>query len=322
MTAINTLFGKKRKGMVFGLEFEIEGNGLPRDIDGWVRKDDPSLRGESAEYVTRVPKPLAATLLSIDKFAAAFEGVELTLSERTSVHVHVNVGELTTTQVFNIVTLYMLFENYLVGFCGKHREGNLFCLRIGDADGVVDSWLTALEKGFVGRIGADLHRYCAVNLAAIPLFGSIEYRSMRGTIDPVVVKTWVGLLASLHRAALRYESPVYILRKLSMEGAAAIAADTFDNVDVLKFEEGWERDVLYHARGLQELAMLPDWKRIEEELAPKQRVVDREWDHVIFDEPMQIVGRNNAEQRIAAAREAMRRGQIANPRIVVGQGDV
>ena len=113
-----------------GLEFEMEGEGLPEIFSNdWISEHDGSLRGESYEYVARQPFKVTEYRKKIaDLMSQIKEKATVHNSKRTSVHVHINVRELTMNQLLNYYLLFKLFEVPLLHFCGKSRVGNRFCL--------------------------------------------------------------------------------------------------------------------------------------------------------------------------------------------------
>lgn len=137
MLTINQLFAPKTQVGRFGIEIEVEGQNLPPAIPYFKRVADHSLRGESAEYVFDKPLNLDQVHKAMDAFIFYMNGVKVDDSDRTSVHVHLNVQQWTVKRVFTFFMLYAMFEEFLVKFCGESRENNLFCLRLKDAEGLI-----------------------------------------------------------------------------------------------------------------------------------------------------------------------------------------
>lgn len=193
-----------------GVEVEVEGNNLKHVEDAnWHSEPDGSLRGENQEYVFNKPLPVNKAVAAIKSLANQLKdyGSELKFSFRTSVHVHVNCMELTYAQYLNYIYLYLLLEEPLMTFCGKERKGNRFCLRLQDAEGILD-YLNMVFKSYnnLGVVG-DGMRYAAVNLAATVKYGSLEFRAMRGTLDVDVLTTWIETLVQLRTYATKLENP-------------------------------------------------------------------------------------------------------------------
>lgn len=191
-------FGMKEQGGLFGVEVEVEGLNLPRAIEGFDVKDDGSLRGESAEYVFSSSKSFVETLRALNKLSKSFDNSKLDMSFRTSVHVHVNVQNLNHNQLCKFLYLAFLFENPLVNFCGPSRVGNRFCLRVVDSFYKIGELEQIFEKGFQYIQDQGRVKYSAINLHTIAKFGSVEFRSMRGTISYDVLSKWIKMLNALY----------------------------------------------------------------------------------------------------------------------------
>jgi hypothetical protein len=244
------------EGLV-GLEIEVEGRHLPDDVVGFRKMGDGSLRGESAEFVFKGPTSRIGTGRRVNKLFNAYKerGTRLDNSYRCSSHVHLNVQEFTMTQVVNLFVLYAIFEEYLVKYCGEEREGNLFCLRIRDAEYTTALLRKAIETSNYGLLDTEEIRYGAVNLSALGKYGSVEFRSMRGVDSPEEILTWIDLLLSLHKAAQEYASPKDILKEFSISGPRKFASGIFGELlNSLPFENNWEEIVFSNMRMIQDVA--------------------------------------------------------------------
>ena len=196
---------------LLGVEVEVEANKpLPQEgerIGDWVVDHDNSLRGQyQAEFILNGPLPAVRTVAAIKHLSQLLEDCEVQDSFRTSVHVHVNVQDLTLNQLKNFIYTYLLLERVLVEYSGKERKNNRFCLRVEDAEGIMnplEKLFTQKEK-FVLPL-PDQNRYASINLDAIGKYGSLEFRSMRGTINKDVLTTWVKALVFLKKWSIAQE---------------------------------------------------------------------------------------------------------------------
>lgn len=246
-----------------GIEVEMEGRRLPLNlIPGWLTKPEGSLRGEGIEYVLAEPcaEEAVAPLLEILWSTFARNKSILSPSSRCSVHVHINVQRMTEVQLFNFITLYLIVEDALVNWCGDGRVGNLFCLRARDAEFVIDSLEETSVDGLWGRLHTNDLRYAALNCKALGDFGSLEFRSLRGTDDPELIKKWVSILLHLRNAALRYDFPNNILDGFSAGGEEAFCREVFgDHFEELFDYPTWREDVRSGMRRCQCIAYSGDW---------------------------------------------------------------
>jgi len=212
MKAFNVYRGYKANGDL-GVEIEVEGLKLPRIRHYWDEEFDGSLRGECKEYVLKKPSSFAGVVKALDHLDNAYKecGTEVYESVRAGVHVHVNVQELSTVQLFTFITAYIVLEDLLVNFCGEYREGNLFCLRVKDADYlqyILEK--TAKDRDF-SRFSSDILRYSSMNVVSLSKFGSLEFRAMRGTRDLGVIKNWAKVLLQLRNSACKFDNPIELV---------------------------------------------------------------------------------------------------------------
>jgi len=217
--------------MSVGLEIECEGENLyATPLRWWRGEADGSLRTTNGhppiEYVLRKP-------IIRDQLPAAFDyleeklkesGAKLVHSPRTSVHVHVNATDCTLKQVVTWYCLYLCVEDLLLRFCGPTRESNLFCLGVKDATGFKMMLETAIAEDDY-HLQLNQLRYSACNWAALPKYGSLEFRSMRGTLDRQTILDWVDILLSIKTKALSLDNPQDVIRLFDRVGAANMAAN-------------------------------------------------------------------------------------------------
>lgn len=233
--------GGKQAGEV-GLEIECEGTNLFRSpFSYWNCHSDGSLRAvkghDPCEYVLKVPlqrQDLEDALNYLNQKLKE-SGSEVIQSQRTSVHVHVNCQKMTVRSLYCYLCLYLIFEEILVEWSGPDRAGNLFCLRAKDSDYYVNMLESVLkQKNF--KQWRDDYRYSACNVASIPKFGSLEFRSMKGTVDIETILTWVDILLHLKRTSEKYDSPVEIVDDFVNLGPLPFFKKTFGDKYRLLFE--------------------------------------------------------------------------------------
>lgn len=206
-----------------GIESEVEGVNLPELVLGFHATHDGSLRGEAREYVFKQPETIARADVLVANLCNKLNSgsSEARITERCGIHVHVNVQDLEVKEMWNFVTLYYLYEEMLVRYCGKEREGSLFCLRAKDTDWIVDYLIQAatVDPRRMARLfNTDMLRYSALNFKALYQYGSLEFRSMRGSDDFHVIKPWYTILLRLRDHAKKYENPMQVLETLNRYG--------------------------------------------------------------------------------------------------------
>jgi hypothetical protein len=200
------------------VEIEVEGVGLPNNVAGFKVVKEGSLRPidgeEGKEYVFLAPMEYDVAIKSLEQLRVKLDLAPLVqFSPRTSVHVHVNVTDLTVSEWFTFLFLWVVYEEALINFCGNERKGNLFCLSSRDAEGLMFYLEEFAREGGIGMLNDEV-RYSAVNTAATNKFGSVEFRTMRGTANTSVLKSWLGALGSLRAKAQELGNPKALIDAL------------------------------------------------------------------------------------------------------------
>jgi hypothetical protein len=229
-------YGTSYSGPFLGIEIECEGKKLfDAPLSYWAAKQDGSLHpkaGSNAiEYVFTKPLDRKMAEKALRYLEKKLQEVKASLddSPRTSVHVHINVSDLTIRQIYCIILLWIIFEDILVEFCGPDRKGNLFCLSAKDSEYFPRMLTEALERGnYRDRFRED-YRYLACNVAALFKFGSLEFRPMRGTVDVDTILNWVDMLLCIYTKALTYDSPPEFIHQFLQEGPIPFFNRIFDN---------------------------------------------------------------------------------------------
>jgi len=271
---IREIVGGGRTNGDVGIEIECEGRGLPTfigDSTTWTVVQDGSLRNGGLEYVLAKPLPVGLSKAALDEFRRGLDvsGAVVDMTYRTSVHVHVNFKEHTPRTLFNLITLYGIFESMILEWCGPNRAGNLFCLRMEDAEALVHHYKGVLKRGAaIMDLGTPDIRYASLNLKSIMDHGSVEFRGLRGTVDVELIKNWVDFCYFLVQAAESYDDPIQILSQMSGKGPrdflnAFVLASPNPGFTAHMFNRPDAVDCMYRGvRCVQSLAYaIPSWER-------------------------------------------------------------
>lgn len=269
------------KGQV-GIEIEVEGNKFPKyEEDGsrkhrlipkrWDYRKDGSLRGvDNAEYVTNGPVKFSDVPDVVDSLWDMFDeyGSVLDVSNRTSVHVHLNAQEFYLNRLCAFVALYMSVEEILTEWCGQHRVGNMFCLSTRDAPAVVQNIKRFLTNKWRGRGVSpfpDYLHYSGLNLQALCKYGSIEVRTMRGALEPSEVTRWVSVLQHIYDLSDTFPDPRDICENFSghdpLDYARMVLGEHCEQIlQDVSFAPDKIRDSLYDGiRIAQDLCYCRNW---------------------------------------------------------------
>lgn len=192
-----------------GIELEIEGTlyGMSENAKFWDAKGEGSLRQNphGLEYVLRQPVFVKDLPEALKELGESLSRSKCFPSIRCSTHIHVNVLDKTIKEIYQILGYYFLIEDLLVQTQGYMRVGNLFCLRMSDAESIAHDLVESVqpfgryrrnsgEPSYFKYFGMSSHKYGAVNLAAPAKFGSLEFRFFRPILDMALLEKWALLL--------------------------------------------------------------------------------------------------------------------------------
>lgn len=224
---IGNILGKKSKckkveDSYIGIEFENE-----TEVDVqfppyfgaklWMYHPEHSLRYNGFEFVSK-PLPFSekekAVKLLFDNLVAGFDvdkpkNLPLTNSIRTSIHAHFDVNLMNYLNLVNFSCLYWMLEPFLQDFCGRHRQGNLFCLRMKDAQWLKFLFKKELESSafLKSQLFNENFRYASLNLNSVSKFGTLEFRLMRGVSREEPIFIWLDALEAIRKFSLKFETP-------------------------------------------------------------------------------------------------------------------
>lgn len=248
ITALAALNVKAKVGDLFGIELECEGKNVdwdnsPEILKTWEPHRDGSLRnnhGQACEWVFHGP---ATYQKAQERINALFEYFtkrksKLVLSNRTSTHIHFNMGDKNGYQLVNLFILFTILEDLLDRYCGEDRRGNLFCLSSRHAEDQV-RWVSdaCFETGrFAFR---NDQRYCSLNLAALNKFGTVEFRGMRGLDNKEDMLAWLSIVSELcDYACYNMRNPITVLENISVKTPLVFLSDIFSKENVARLTEG------------------------------------------------------------------------------------
>lgn len=214
----------------------------------WMAKGDNSLRN-GVEYVTNGPVPLDKLSDAMDEWATYSKGTRYRHDTiRTSVHYHVNVQHLTLRQIVTVIMGWWLLETPIVDLQGPTRVGNLFCLRVSDAEHLVMDVLNSLEMDnppLLGQHMGDNVKYAALNINAVRRFGSLEFRFNRGTTDPAEIEKWGRALHQLVHSFAKLGSTERLIELIEKDGPDSLlfAACPLWLRKEIRAQAGWQEKI-------------------------------------------------------------------------------
>lgn len=197
---------------LFGIEVELENaNGL---VGGryWTVKEDNSLRNGGRELVLRVPVAGYDLRAALNEFGMLVSDEPVSTGMRTSMHVHMDVRDMTIQQIAQLIVLYAAVESVIYSANGsKQRYTNIYCPGItsnDQASKLAKFVRSAKNNDRMGVYEAVVRseKYSGLNIKAIERFGSVEFRMHKGTADKEELSEFIKLLTILKKKAMEYES--------------------------------------------------------------------------------------------------------------------
>lgn len=222
---------------LIGLEIEVEQaimTGAPLE-KVWTITNDGSLRNNGAEFVSRPIRASAAPSALVNLMEEVLDRNHAAFTMRTSIHVHMNVLDMTLEQYQAVVLLYSVFEPLFYQYAGRGRWKNIYCVPITE---------TTLLNGFVRRqLRTQWLKYTGLNLRRVGDLGTIEFRHLAGTEDVARICNWINLITTLKEYVLSRgaEATLKMISGLSPDAdIVALAREVFgeyaDLLAVTNFE--------------------------------------------------------------------------------------
>lgn len=265
-----------------GLEIELEHlsnfeatvAAKPMQASGlWTITSDNSLRDNGREFIMQeqgshqpilgndIIKALTAFQDSMDILEKAKKPAQI--SDRTSVHVHLDVRDLLEEDIDRLALLYYTFEGILFKWIGQGRDESNYCRSAASNYDIVHRTAGLLSGGgkpFHARVNYG-NKYDAFNFAAIKYLGTVEIRSMRATTDSKEILAWINILLRLHEAAR--DPSISILdfpEMVSQGGMQAFLERIFKEEAELLLPYATDMDILQGLRTAQEILVVSSKK--------------------------------------------------------------
>ena len=196
----------------------------------WNNVSDGSLRNNGREFVSMplkgreigfALKRLNDTLYN-DKQCIGHE-----FTDRTSVHVHMNIRDLTVNQLSNLVMLYALVEPLLFSIESTNRDKSIFCVPWNESNvipqlrSLMDT--TVSDKSRLLSL-SNWYKYTGLNLKPVVSYGTVEFRHMKGTCDTKILTSWINIILSLKKYAVNSEFTVLKDKLLNLNTTSAYNA--------------------------------------------------------------------------------------------------
>jgi Putative amidoligase enzyme len=192
-------------GNLFGVEIENELTSREMSPDflklledyGWARTADGSLRGNGYEFISP-PSSKTELLDFFKKMTPVAKKLRWSYSRRTSVHIHINVADLTFEQLYSFIALYYIFEGLLYETTQEVRKDNTFCVSRSMESKAMLLYLLQ-NKELLENLPKDEGemKYASLNIHPLRRFGTVECRIFHTTFDYKDFKLWLDFFNAL-----------------------------------------------------------------------------------------------------------------------------
>jgi hypothetical protein len=220
---------------VCGIELEVENarsrhGSFKHEMFGtlWNSHTDGSLRNGGVEYVS-VPCSGGAIVEAVDLMWNGLPA-DWSFSQRTSIHVHVNVRDFSWEQLQTLLLTYCVVERILFDYASSDRAGSIFCVPVVETtypDTLIGNLITSQHRA-VG----SWEKYSALNLTRLVDLGTVEFRHMPGCRDKEKVFMWLRIINDLLLFARRTTIDT-VYKTLESTGPRAFLENVFSS-DVMQ----------------------------------------------------------------------------------------
>jgi len=240
--------------------FDSDTSGVMFGVGYWNVKSDGSLRNDGVEFVSKkiFGKDLSLALTELHNYLEDKREHYPKISDRCSVHIHLDVTDLDKNEYARLLIDYAIFENVLFNYCGVHRKENLYCLPFAKSDEfkrTLSHILTSVSKDLeFKKYVNSFPKYSALNLNATSKFGSLEFRLHGGTYDMLEVKEWINIIMCLKKNCIG-NSSYNLHREISRFGISNYLEKVFGKYSGVLDYSRCETDVLEGIRLAQDILM-------------------------------------------------------------------
>jgi hypothetical protein len=123
-----------------------------------------------------------------------------TVNRSCGLHVHVDAGDLSPSQIGSILRRYSTFQGQIDNFMPASRRNSRWARRIDES--VISTVEGYANAATMRRSAGYLDRYYAVNAAAFARHGTVEFRQHSGSVNAGKVARWVAFCLFFVAASL------------------------------------------------------------------------------------------------------------------------
>ena len=204
-----------------GIEVELEqmdiGSSMYDSIrphNFWSTVHEDSIR-QGGELIFAEPLCGANIIAALDEYEAFLErfkgkmGRLPVISDRCSLHTHLDVRDLEITTINTVAILYVLYEKVIFQFLNPSRYRNNYCIGLGSTNfsSILADMPIPTGDGYKysSYVQESCDKYGAMNYLSTMGHGSLEFRGHPGSFNKGDIITWINMLLSLKTFARKFE---------------------------------------------------------------------------------------------------------------------
>lgn len=232
-----------------GVEIELENihyynhNPIyPNIYTFWKTVEDGSLR-EGTEFIFKEPMVganISEALRVLSEFLSKYKknGKGVQVSDRCSVHVHLDIRDLTNDELTNLILIYIFVERLLFHYINPTRAKNNYCRPLTDSSfKFIMGKISECNKydhpnsRIINLVTAECDKYSALNILPIYNYGSVEFRHHHGTTDTSQIKKWINIILAIKNCA-RSVSIETLIKSYESSGFGEVLHEIFAGTSI------------------------------------------------------------------------------------------
>jgi len=160
---------------------------------------DASLTRDGENGTCEIVSPILNNLASLRKICKVLNEQNASVNSSCGMHIHVGAQKMTKEQICNIVINYGKVEKAIDSFMpnSRRRNNNYYTKSIKPVSERIEEILQSQSYDSIRLSELTNTRYLKVNLQALNVHNTIEFRQHSGTINFNKIKNWVEFIISL-----------------------------------------------------------------------------------------------------------------------------
>lgn len=181
------------KKQYVGVELEIvQTRNLPRNLKGWIQKQDGSIIPSSsgAEMVFEKPLTSISSLKQTKKITTIFKQYKSLSNNTCGYHIHLDCTNFAENQIRKFICWCYNVQDSVQKLVKSSRRDNVYCRLI-----LPMNYNESLRNYWNEKMHCN--RYYWVNIASYYHKNTVEIRLHHGTVDELEINNWIILWTTL-----------------------------------------------------------------------------------------------------------------------------